>query len=208
MMTIARFTALALVSASLTLLGACTSAPPEAPPLAGARIGGAFALTDQSGKLVRDTDFAGKYRLMYFGYSYCPDVCPLDLNRLMLGLKQFEAQDPARGARVQPLFTTVDPDRDTPQALAAFVAQFHPRLLGLTGTPDQIASVARAFVVSYSKQTGSTPRDYLVAHTQNAYLMGPDGQPVALLPVDDVSTPSIDEGAPDKVAAELARWVR
>src|SRR3990167_843427 len=186
--------------------GAADSAPAR-PPLDGARIGGALTLTDQDGRTVRDTDFAGQYRLVYFGYSFCPDICPVDLQKLMRGLLQFEKADAARGAKVVPLFVTVDPARDTPAALKPFVARYHPRLLGLTGTADQIAAVAKAYVVTYNKVPGSAPDRYLMAHSQLAFLMDPDGKPLALLPLDDPSTDA-DEGAPDKVAAELAKWVR
>lgn len=196
-------------------LGACNSGERSAAggaaeprPLAGARIGGPFALTAADGRTVTDRDFAGKYRLMYFGYSFCPDVCPVDLNGLMLGLKEFERQDPARAARIQPIFVTLDPERDTREVVGRFAAQFHPRLIGLTGTPQQIADVAKAFLITYRKQPGSAPDRYLVAHTQLAYLMGPDGEPVALIPIDDVSTPDVNEGRPELVAADLARWVR
>jgi protein SCO1 len=202
------YTARAMLCATMLLVAACS--PPaveEAPPLEGARIGGPFALTDQAGRTVRDTDFAGKYRLVYFGYTFCPDVCPVDLNYLMLGLKRFERENPGR-TPIQPIFITIDPARDTPPVLANFVRQFHPRLTGLTGTPAQIADVAGHYLVRYSRQDGSRPDAYLVAHTQLAYLMAPDGKPVALIPVDDVSTPNVNEGSPDKVAAELARWTR
>lgn len=204
-----------LVRASLILffgaaLAACNApgdAPAAKPPLEGARIGGPFTLTDQDGKTVRDSDFAGRYRLVYFGYSFCPDICPVDLQKLMRGLSMFEKADSARGAKVAPLFITVDPARDTPEALKPFVARYHPRLLGLTGTPEQIAAVAKAYVVTYNKVPGSAPDRYLMAHSQLAFLMDPDGKPVALLPLDDPSTDT-DEGAPDKVAAELAKWVK
>lgn len=204
-----------LVRASLILffgaaLAACNApgdAPAAKPPLEGARIGGPFTLTDQDGKTVRDSDFAGRYRLVYFGYSFCPDICPVDLQKLMRGLSMFEKADSARGAKIAPLFITVDPARDTPEALKPFVARYHPRLLGLTGTPEQIAAVAKAYVVTYNKVPGSAPDRYLMAHSQLAFLMDPDGKPVALLPLDDPST-DIDEGAPDKVAAELAKWVK
>ncbi|MCW5646250.1 MAG: SCO family protein [Sphingopyxis sp.] len=204
-----------LVRASLILsLGAMATAcnppadaPAATPPLEGARIGGPFTLTDQNGNTVRDTDFAGQYRLIYFGYSFCPDICPVDLQKLMRGLAQFEKADPARGAKIAPLFITVDPARDTPEALKPFVARYHPRLLGLTGTPDQIAAVAKAYVVTYHKVDGSAPDRYLMAHSQLAFLMDPAGKPLALLPLDDPSTDA-DEGAPDKVAAELAKWVK
>ncbi|HMO76538.1 MAG TPA: SCO family protein [Sphingopyxis sp.] len=177
------------------------------PPLQGASIGGPFALTDQNGGTVRDTDFAGRYRIVYFGYSFCPDVCPVDLQKLMRGLAAFEKADPARGATIQPIFITVDPERDTPEALQPFVARYHPRLLGLTGTADQIAAAAKAYAVTYHKVEGSAPDRYLMAHAQLAFLMDPDGKPVALLPLDNPATDA-DEGAPDLVAAELARWVK
>jgi protein SCO1 len=206
------FIALALTSASLSACDTGTSSNGPAPanveaPLAGARIGGRFTLTDQNGQSVSDSDFVGRYRLIYFGYSFCPDVCPVDMNRLMLGLRQFERRDPARARRVQPIFISVDPERDRPEVLRPFATQFHPRLLALTGTAEQVRSVADAYLVRYSRQAGSRPDAYLVAHTQLAYLMGPQGEPVALLPIDDPDTP-VDEGAPDLVAAELSRWVR
>lgn len=204
-----------LVRASLivalgTMLVGCggpVDTPPATPPLEGARIGGPFTLTDQNGKTVHDTDFAGKYRLVYFGYSFCPDICPVDLQKLMRGLAAFEKSDPARGAKIAPLFITVDPARDTPEALKPFVARYHPRLLGLTGTPEQIAAVAKAYVVTYNKVDGSAPDRYLMAHSQLAFLMDPAGKPLALLPLDDPSTDA-DEGAPAAVAADLAKWVK
>jgi protein SCO1/2 len=201
-----------LILTTAAALAACDAGPAapaqnSQPPLAGARIGGPFTLTDQNGRTVSDTDFAGQYRLVYFGYSFCPDICPVDLQKLMRGLSQFEKSDPARGARIQPLFITVDPARDTPEALKPFVARYHPRLLGLTGTPEQIAAVAKAFVVTYHKVEGSAPDRYLMAHSQLAFLMDPAGKPLALVPLDDPSTDA-DEGAPDKVAADLARWVK
>jgi protein SCO1/2 len=206
-----------LVRASLMLayglaLSACGGPAPGGtqaarPPLEGARIGGPFTLTDQDGRTVRDTDFAGKYRLVYFGYSFCPDVCPVDLQKLMRGLSQFERTDPARGAKVQPIFVSIDPQRDTPAALKPFVARYHARLLGLTGTPDQVAAAAKAYVVTYHKVDGSAPDRYLMAHTQLAFLMDPDGKPLALVPLDDPATDA-DEGAPELVAADLAKWVK
>jgi len=198
-----------LLLAAAAALGGCDAASvaDSRPPLEGARIGGPFTLTDQNGRTVRDSDFAGTYRIVYFGYSFCPDICPVDLQKLMRGLSLFEKKAPDRGARVQPLFITIDPARDTPAALGPFVARYHPRLLGLTGTPEQIAAVAKDYVVVYNKVEGSAPDRYLMAHTQIAFLMGPDDKPLAMLPVDDPTT-DVDEGAPDKVAAELAKWVK
>jgi protein SCO1/2 len=201
-------TALMLVSASLMLSACGTPAPAERPPLEGARIGGGFDLINQDGARVRDTDFAGKYRIMYFGYSFCPDVCPVDLQRLMRGLSLFEKADPARGGAIAPLFISVDPARDTPAALKPFVARYHPRLQGLTGSDAAIAAVAKSWLVDYRRIDGSAPDRYLIAHRQFAYLVGPKGEPLALLPLDDVSTPDNDEGTPANVAADLDRWVK
>jgi len=205
--TLVRASLIVAFGAMLAGCNGAAEAPPATPPLEGARIGGPFTLTDQNGKTVRDTDFTGKYRLVYFGYSFCPDICPVDLQKLMRGLAQFEKADPVRGAKIAPLFITVDPARDTPAALKPFVARYHPRLLGLTGTAEQIAAVAKAYVVTYNKVDGSAPDRYLMAHSQLAFLMDPAGKPLALLPLDDPSTDA-DEGAPPAVAADLAKWVK
>lgn len=176
--------------------------------LAGARIGAPFTLTNQDGKKVRWEDFKGKYRLVYFGYSYCPDVCPLDLQHIMQGFSQFEKADAARAAKVQPIFISVDPERDTPAVLKTYVAAFHPKLIGLTGTPDEIAKVAKDFVVIFTKEKAQGSSGYLVSHSRTPYLFGPDGQPVALVPVDDPGTADKQEGTADEVRAFLEKWVK
>ena len=182
------------------LLGACgQSAPAEDPPLAGARLGGAFSMTDQNGRRVTEHSWPGKYTLVYFGYTFCPDVCPVDMRVLGAGLRKFEESDPARGVRVQPLFVSVDPARDTPQVLRAFTANFHPRLIGLTGTPDELARMARAYGVTYMRSEGATPGSYLMDHSRTAILYDPDGHPLAMIPYDH---------GPQGAADELARWVR
>lgn len=181
------------------LASACgSSAPAEEPPLAGAAIGGPFELVDKSGKTVRWADFDGKYRMIYFGFTYCPDVCPLDVQRMMQGYAQFAAAEPELAAQVQPIFVSVDPGRDTPAKVGEFAAAFSDDLIGLTGTPDKIDAAAKAFGVFYEKTPPGSDGAYLVNHSRTAYLMGRDGKPIALLPVD--------EGA-DQVAAELERWV-
>ncbi len=182
----------------LAILAACqqVDAPP---PLAGARIGGPFALVDQNGQARSDRDFAGKYRIMYFGYTFCPDVCPVDVAHLAAGYRAFAKTDPARAARVVPIFVTVDPERDTPAVLKQFTAAFDPALVGLTGTSDQIADVAKAYAVpvQINKQPGNAA--YLVDHGRAAYLMDPDNKPVALLSQD---------AKPEVIAAELSKWVK
>ncbi len=180
------------------LLGACAQRS-DAPPLKGASMGGPFTLTDQDGRRVSDRDFAGKYRLVYFGFTFCPDVCPVDLQAIGAGLRQFEAEDADRAARVQPIFITVDPARDTPPALRAFVAHFHPGLIGLTGSEAEIAQVARAYRIFYERGLPGPGGGYNVNHTRMAVLYGPEGAPVAIVPHDQ---------GPEGVAAELGRWVR
>lgn len=176
------------------------------PPLNGAAIGGPFTLVDQDGNKASWSDFAGKYRMLYFGYTFCPDVCPMDLQKLMQGYRLFEKQDPVRAARVQPIFITIDPQRDTQAVMKDYVAAFHPRLIGLTGSPEEIGVVAKNFAVYYAK-AGDSPRDYLMDHSRSPYLMDMEGKPLAILPTDQPGTPE-DEGAPEKVAAELDRWVK
>jgi protein SCO1 len=177
--------------------GASPGAPAEA-PLAGARIGGPFELTNQDGAKVTDRDFAGRYRLMYFGYTFCPDVCPVDLQKLMAGYAALEKSDPALAARVAPIFVSIDPERDKPPVLKQYVSAFHPALVGLTGTPEQIAAMAKKYAVIYSREQKPGASEYLMNHSRVAYLFGPKGEPIALIPQEDT---------PQAIAAELKRWV-
>ncbi|RXR25962.1 SCO family protein [Sphingobium fluviale] len=183
-----------------------TAAPAET-DLRGASIGGPFTLTDQDGKPRSWTDFKGQYRIVYFGYIYCPDVCPVDLQRIAQGLKLFEQKAPERAAKVQPIFISVDPERDTPETMKTYVAAFHPRLIGLTGTPDQIAAVAKQYVTVYSKVEQKGTSGYLISHTRTPALFSPDGAPLVMLPVDDTTT-SQAEGTPQQIADGLDRWVK
>lgn len=168
-------------------------------PLEGARIGAPFALTDQDGKPRTDRDFAGRYRIMYFGYTFCPDVCPTDMQTIGAGLRLFEKTDATRAAKVVPVFVTVDPARDTPPVLKAFVTAFHPRMVGLTGSPTAIAALTKAYGVAVEAEKPNADGGYLVAHGRFAFLMDPAGKPVALLPQDQT---------PQAVADELERWVK
>ncbi len=137
--------------------------------------GGAFTLTDHTGKIVTDTDFLGKYMLVYFGYSFCPDVCPLELQKITLALNALEQQG-FNTEPIQPLFISVDPERDTVEELALYIPQFHENMLGLHGTPDQIAALAKAYKVYYRKVESPDMADYLVDHLNVLFLMGRDGQ--------------------------------
>lgn len=188
---------LVLVAFLLALAGC--SRPTETPPLEGARIGGPFTLVGENGAQVKNSSFDGKYRLVYFGYTFCPDVCPTDVQKLMKGYQLFEKEDAERAARIVPIFITVDPARDTPDVLKQWTDAFDPHLIGLTGTTAQIDAVAKQFAVYVKRKTPNKDGAYLVDHMRMALLMGPKGEPIALIPQDkDVQT----------IAAELDRWVR
>jgi protein SCO1 len=192
-------------------LSACNSAPQQPPlseaPLAGAAIGGPFTLTDQDGKQRSYSEFDGQYRIVYFGYTNCPDICTPDMQHLMAGLKAFEKVQPKLAAKVQPIFITVDPKRDTPAVLKEFTSAFHPRLIGLTGSQADIEAAAKAFAIYFDEVEGSSAENYLMSHSQTPYLMGPDGKPLALMPADRPDSDA-NEGDPKLVTAELAKWVR
>jgi protein SCO1/2 len=189
----------AFLAAATLALAACQPAAPAAePPLAGAAIGGDFALMNSKGETVRWGDFAGKYRVVYFGYAFCPDICPTDMQRVAQGLKLLKANDPDKVAKIVPIFISVDPERDTPKVVGEFAAAFSPDIIGLTGTPEQIAAAAKAFKVFYTKGEAVPGGGYLVDHSKIVYLFGPEGEPLATLPVD--------QGG-EAVAAELDRWV-
>lgn len=177
---------------------ACTQQ--QEPPLAGAAIGGPFTLSDSAGKTVQWSDFKGKYRIVYFGYTYCPDVCPMEMQRIMKGYDQFKASDPQAAAQVQPIFISIDPERDTPAKVGEFARAFSNDLMGLTGTPEQVKAAAKGFGVYFQKGETTKSGAYLVDHSNAAYLMGRDGEPIALLPIDKGTE------APAAIAAELERW--
>ena len=184
------------------LLTACSggvaSDTPGDPPLAGSPFSGRFTLTNQDGQRISDTAFAGKYRLTYIGFANCPDVCPVDLQVIGRGLQQFEEQHPERAARVQPLFITADPERDTPAVLKPFVANFHPRLVGLTGSREEVDAVIRAHGGSAIKGEVRPGGGYNVDHSRYILLMGPQAEPIAIIPHE----------SPEAISAELAKWVR
>lgn len=192
--------------ASFLLLTACQSGTggpvgpsPDGVDLRGAALGGEFALTDKTGRTVRWSDFAGKYRIIYFGYTFCPDVCPTDVQRMTQGLKLFAKEHPAQAKTIQPIFVTVDPERDTPDKVGEFAAAFSPALIGLTGTLERIEAAKKAFKVYSTKGDVQPGGGYLVDHSNITYLFDPAGKPLGTLPTDK---------GPQAVAHEIARWVR
>lgn len=142
----------------------------------GMQIGGDFTMVDHTGKTVTQDDFAGQYKLIYFGYSYCPDVCPSELQRMVAAL------DMAGGAAddVLPVFVSIDPARDTPEQLAEYVPMFHPRMVGLTGSAEQVAAMADAWKIYYARAEAEGSTNYLMDHSSYIYLMGPDDAPLKI----------------------------
>jgi protein SCO1/2 len=159
-------------------------------------VGGPFALTDHTGKLRTDGEFRGKLMVVYFGYTFCPDVCPTDL----LALSQAIDALGAAGDGVQPIFISVDPERDTVAHLADYVAAFHPRLIGLTGAPEEIRKVALSYKAYYAKVAVGRGQDYVIDHTGVIYLMGRDGEYLGFVPPQ--TTP---QRLTDIIRAQLAK---
>jgi protein SCO1/2 len=136
-------------------------------------VGGPFALIDGDGHQVTDRTWRGKYMLVYFGYTFCPDVCPTTLSAVADAMDKLGAT----ADKIQPLFITVDPKRDKPDVVKQYAAAFGPRIIGLTGSPEQIAAAAKAYRVYYAEhRTGPGPDDYSMDHSSVLYLMGPDGR--------------------------------
>ncbi|HEX4848491.1 MAG TPA: SCO family protein [Novosphingobium sp.] len=190
--------------ATLTLAACLPSGKDAEPPaitgasIEGSTIGGPFTLYDKDGKPRTWDSFKGKYRIVYFGYTFCPDACPMDVSVMIQGFTKFAKDHPDLAAQVQPIFITVDPARDTPARVGEFTAAFSPSLLGLTGSPAEVEVAVKAFKVA-SARGADTPGGYLMDHSRMAYLMGRNGEPIAALPVDL---------NPDAVASDLAKLVK
>ncbi len=138
-------------------------------------LGGPFTLVDHNGKTVTDDDFRGRFLLINFGYSYCPDICPTILTTISDALDKLAG----KGEKVLPIFITIDPERDTAEQLKMYVSHFHPRMLGLTGTYKQVKQAAKAYRIYYAKfvaEGAGESDDYLMEHTAITYLVDPEGK--------------------------------
>jgi protein SCO1 len=155
-------------------------------------LGGPFALTDQNGMLRTEKDYRGKFMLVFFGYTYCPDVCPTTLAVMTAALEKMGA----RADKIAPVFITVDPKRDTPDKLKSYLASFGPRIIGLTGSPKDIAAVAKEYRVYYKEHPAENGDDYTVDHSGVVYLMDPNGAFTANYSL---------ETSPDAMAADLLK---
>ena len=145
-----------------------------------ALIGGPFALVDQHGKKVTDRDFRGRYMLIFFGFTHCPDICPAELQVISASLDELGP----KAADVVPIFVTLDPERDTPEVMADYVKNFGSRFVGLTGSPEEIAEAAKAYRVAFSKfdKGADDNGNYSIDHSALAYLMGKDGEYITHFP--------------------------
>jgi protein SCO1/2 len=190
-----------MADAFLRRIAALTGADMPAPSAGGIQLaqgvalGGPFTLVDHTGRTVTEGDFAGRSMLVYFGFTYCPDVCPTELGTIAAAL---DAMGPA-AERVTPVFVSIDPERDTPAALADYVSRFHPRMVGLTGSTEQVAQAARAYRVYYAKVRPRDSTDYLMDHSSFIYLVGPDGR------VRSLFRP---ETSPEAIAAAVTAQLR
>jgi len=156
-------------------------------------IGGPFQLVDQNGKTVTDADLKGKWSLIYVGYTHCPDACPTALNDISIALSEL---GPKRDA-VRPVFITVDPERDTPETLKAYVTSFDAPILALTGTADQVATAAKGYRVYYAKHPEAGD-DYSMDHSSVIYVMDPEGRFTASF---------THESAPEQISERLKKLI-
>jgi len=194
-----RFILVAAVLAALVILGAgafLALALRDNPRGAGgtvlaSAIGGSFRLTDQNGKTVTDADLKGKWSLVYFGYTHCPDACPTALNDISIALEDLGTKRDA----VRPVFITVDPERDTPDALKAYVTSFDAPILALTGTPEQVAQAAKGYRVYYAKHP-EAGGEYSMDHSSVIYVMDPEGRFTASF---------THESTPEQIAERLKK---
>lgn len=167
--------------------------------LEGSTIGGDFELVNSKGETVRWGDFEGKYRIVYFGYAFCPDVCPFDVAKIAKSIENFAKDEPELAAQIQPIFITIDPERDTQEVVGEFTSRFSDDMIGLTGTAEQVKTAADAFTVMYSKGQEFAEGNYLMNHTNFVYLMGKQGEPLVGLPVDL---------GPEAMVRDMKRWVK
>lgn len=172
--------------ATVSATSTASAAKPDNTPMPGVSVGGPFSLTDQTGKPVTEKSWPGKYKLVFFGYTHCPDTCPATLQKLAAVMQQL---DP-KGEKIVPLFITVDPERDTVPVLAKYVANFGPLIVGLTGTDAQIKAVEETYKVYAAKQPGQSQQayaEYLEDHSAYVYLMSPDDKLLQTVSFDETA---------------------
>jgi protein SCO1/2 len=195
-MLFAAIAAVALVAAGATGLFQIYSSPGAVH--SAQAIGGPFKLRTGPGEIVTDRDFRDKWLLVYFGYTHCPDICPTTLAEIVQTIDLLGTA----GAAVQPLFITIDPERDTPDVMDAYVKALDPRIIGLTGSSAEIAAAARSFKVHYVRAQSKSrdAREYQMEHSSFIYVVGPDGRYITLFA-------PLSGQAPDQMALKLRELI-
>ncbi len=183
------------VAVPVALLGGMMLRPHMPQPVALSVFGGPFALTDQNGRVVTDADLRGRWTLLYFGYTHCPDACPTALNAIAEALDRLGS----KRAKIAALFVTLDPERDTAAVLKDYTGAFRAGIVGLTGTPAQIAKVAGEYRISYEKHPLPEEDDYSIDHTSVIFLLDPQGRTVSMFS---------HETAPDRLAQAIQQVMR
>jgi cytochrome oxidase Cu insertion factor (SCO1/SenC/PrrC family) len=171
-----------------------TAGSEELIPVTEDAFGGPFTLTDHTGRKVTEKDFTGKYRLIYFGFTYCPAICPTELAKITSALKSLGDN----GKDIQPIFITVDPERDTVEAMGKYISLFHPSLVGLTGTPEETKAVAKTYKIYYSKVQDDSMSDYTMDHSSFIYFMAPDDRLLRIFRMEDSA---------DVMADIIGKWM-
>ncbi len=157
--------------------------------VAGISVGGPFSLTDHTGKAATEADYAGRYKLIYFGFTYCPAICPTELQKITRALNDLGEE----GQNIQPLFITIDPERDTVETMRSYVELFHPRLIGLTGSREQIDAVLKNYRVFANRVQTPEMSDYTMDHSSFIYLMSPDDALISLYRIEDSAAFIVDD---------------
>lgn len=163
---------LAVGIAGYAVMGLLVGRDGATPGMGEALVGGPFELIDGEGRTRTDAEFRGRYMLIYFGYTYCPDVCPTELQNMTNALDRLGDD----AAEVRPIFISIDPERDTPEVVGSYVDHFYPGMVGLTGSPEAVAKAAKAYRVYYRRADDPKASEYLMDHSSIVYLMGPDGK--------------------------------
>lgn len=157
--------------------------------------GGPYTLINQDGESVTEKDLSGQYQLVYFGFTYCPAICPTELSKMTDALNQLGDEADI----IQPLFISVDPERDTPDVIKSYLDLFHPRFIGYTGTPEQISDIKKAYKVYSAKVDDPTMTEYTVDHSSYIYFIHPDGQLLSLYKIDQDASYMVED---------IRRWLK
>ncbi len=186
-----------LILAGVFAYFAPKQAPQDANPLMAVTedaFGGPFTMTDHNGKTVTEKDFAGQYRLIFFGFTYCPAICPTELAKItkVMQLLGDKAKD------VHPIYVTVDPERDTPAKMKNYVEMFHPSITGLTGTAEQTKAITKAYKIYYAKVDDPKLSEYTMDHSSFTYFLGPDDRLLHIFKLPDTA---------EQMADIVSRWI-